>query len=214
METEKKTGKRGRPRKIITEPVVPVIKRKRGRPPKDTVVEKVVIDDEDNIVVKKEKVGDITESEEDIYIPPKILRKIHVLRFDKNLFHSFVNKYNGDIVIMSYIFDQLMRMYLDGRIVLDIKKDDYYYKWVLFRPVIEPIEDNISSTHGLLRGIPTQYRYHLLVDKDDIYDRYEHICYKKDIYPPYVTNELVKAFMNEKNKINIDITKYREWCAL
>lgn len=208
MEVEKKVGKRGRPRKIITEPIEPVIKRKRGRPSK-------TISGENNIKMKKSSVDkEVDDTEEEVYTPPTILRKKRVFRFDKKVFHDFVKRYNGDILVMSYVIDQLMKLYNDDKIKVLSDKNAYYYKWVLFNPPLEPLEENdISSSNALMKGIPLQYRYPILIN-EDLYIIFEKKCDKSGLFFPYVMNELVKILLDEKNKINIDITKYREWCIL
>jgi hypothetical protein len=107
MKSDKKKGKRGRPKKLVLkistpveetvdgesniEIIAPEIKRKRGRPAKlSTQVSDKVVKEKDLPAVEEE------------YIQPKILRRKRVFRFDKRVFHQFAKKYNGDIVIMSF----------------------------------------------------------------------------------------------------------------
>jgi hypothetical protein len=202
MESDKFKGKRGRPRKVvdITKPVIPLTKRGRGRPSK-------VINGEKNIKIKKEVIEPIIE---EVYVQPKILRRKRVFRFDKRIFHAFANKYSGDIVIMSYVFDILMRMYLNNKIIFPID-DKYYYKWCEGTPSIEPLEEKeLSTSHAMMRGMPVQYKYPMIVDKD-LYDEFEIKCKR---YPLFITNELVKMLLDEKNKITIDTSKYKDWCTI
>jgi hypothetical protein len=206
MEIDKAKGKRGRPRKPVTEVVISDgAKRKRGRPSKQ------IVDGESNIKIKKSIIPkeDVIEEE---YIPPKILRNKRVFRFDKRVFHMFANKYQGDIVVMGYVFDILMRMYIDNKIALPHIDEKYYNEWWKGSPLLEPLEEKeLSSSHAIIRGVPVQYKYPMLVDRD-LFTEFEKKC--KSIYSPYVTNELVKMLMDEKNKIVIDTSRYREWCTI
>jgi hypothetical protein len=206
MEIEKPKGKRGRPKKIVTDIVKePKVKRGRGRPsskPKDTV------SGEKNIKIKEPEI----EPLEEIYIPPKILRKKRVFTFDKKVFHAFVQKYGGDIIIMSYVFDNLMRLYIHDKIMLPSIDDAYYREWCKGPfPGLEPIEEKeLSTSHAIMRGIPLQYKYPLLIE-EDIFNMFQKKC---KIYSLFVANLLVQMLLDEKNKINIDTSKYKEWCIL
>jgi len=224
MKSTKKTGKRGRPKKIqpkveeiITKPLVlkkedvidvePIsvdtpIKRGRGRPPKS-----VIVNGEENITIKPHIEEPIIEEE---YIQPKVMRKKRVFRFDKRVFHQFAKKYDGDIVIMSYVYDRLMRMYVDKKLKIPTIDEVYYGAWCNGgTPPIEPIvEREISSSHALLKGVPLQYKYPLLID-EEMFARYEKSC---DRYPQYISNELVKRLLDDN--INISTSKYKEWCIL
>jgi hypothetical protein len=205
MESDKPKGKRGRPRKIVTETQTTIssVKRKRGRPSKSPV------DGENNIKIKKVAVEQPVI--EDAYVPPTILRRKRVFNFDKRVFHMFSAKYNGDIVIMGYVFDILMKMYMDKKITLPVIDEKYYSEWCKGTLVIEPLEEKeISTSHAMMRGIPIQYKYPMVIDKD-LYNEFEKKCNR---YSQYITNELVKMLLDEKNKINIDISKYKEWCTI
>ena len=214
MKSATKKGKRGRPKKVtiqitkstIEEPiigeenieiVVPEIKRKRGRPAKSTKSEEVIKSNESPALIVED------------YVQPTVMRKKRVFRFDKKVFHQFAKKYNGDIVIMSYVFDRLMRLYNEGKINIPIISNKYYTEWFQGNPLLEPIEEKeLAFTNAMLRGVPVQYKYSLLVDKE-MYDKFEK---ESKIYPQYVSNELVKMLLD--NKVTIDTTKYKEWCIL
>jgi len=218
MKSDKKKGKRGRPKKIHTKieeviiktkPVkvigeenisiiTPEVKRKRGRPAK-------VNKDEGGIKVKE---SPILEEE---YIQPKILRKKRVFRFDKQKFHEFAKRYEGNLVIMSFVFDRLMQKYIDHKIKIPIINEPYYSEWCKDSPPIEPVEEKeISSHNAFVRGVPMQYKYSLLID-EEVFSKFEQSCKR---YPPYISNELLKMLLDEKNNINISTSKYREWCTL
>jgi hypothetical protein len=205
MESDKSKGKRGRPKKLVTKiEVSDGIKRKRGRPSKS-------IPGENNIKIKKESVPKEIVIEE-VYVPPKILRRKRVFIFDKRVFHEFANKYNGDVIIMGYVFDKLMRMYIDDKMDIPLIDIKYYYEWCRGNPPIEPLEEKeLASSQAIVRGIPLRYRYPMLIDKD-LYTEFERKC--KTYYSQFVANELVKMMLNDKNKINIDTSKYREWCTI
>jgi len=204
METDKIKGKRGRPRKLVTEiKVTDGVKRSRGRPPK--------IDGEGNIKVKKVVPKEDVIIEEE-YIPPKVLRNKRVFRFDKRVFHMFANKYQGDIVVMGYVFAILMKMYIDGKVTLPQIDDKYYNAWWNGSPPLEPLEEReLSTSHAIMRGVPVQYKYPMLIDRD-LFNEFEKKC--KNIYSPYVANELVKMLLDDKYKINIDTSKANEWCTI
>ena len=214
MKSATKKGKRGRPKKVtiqitkstIEEPiigeenieiVVPEIKRKRGRPAKVAKGEEVV------------KSKELMAAVEEDYVQPTIMRKKRVFRFDKKVFHQFAKKYNGDIVIMSYVFDRLMRLYNEKKLDIPAINNKYYTEWFQGNPLLEPIEEKeLASTNAMLRGIPVQYKYSLLVDKE-MYDKFER---DSKVYSQYVSNELVKMLLD--NKVTIDTAKYKEWCIL
>ena len=224
MKSGIKQGKRGRPQKKIdvtpkplevkTKDVVidakPVsvistlapVKRGRGRPPKSGVVK-----GEMNITIKSQPKEDVVVVDD--YVQPTILRKKRVFRFDKRLFHQFAQKYNGDIVIMSYVHDRMMQMFTNGKITIPTINDTYYHEWCRMTPPLEPLmEKEISSDNAFMRGIPVQYKYPLLID-EDMFWRFEKSCKK---YPQYISNELLKKMLNED--IKIDISKYKEWCTV
>jgi len=200
MKTDKKKGKRGRPRKhpikIETEPA---IKRGRGRPPK--------VKDLKNIEMVKKK----EDIKEENYVEPKIHRKIRVFRFDRSIFHAFAKKFNGDLITMSYIVDKLMSKYLDHKIKIDKmdKSFKYYREWCKGSPPLEPVGSNdLAQASAVSRGIPLQYKYSLIID-EDTYNKFQK---HYDYYPPFLINILVKMYLNEENKISIDIRKASGWC--
>lgn len=143
------------------------------------------------------------------YILPTILRKKRVFRFDKRLFHQFAKKYDGDIVIMSYVYDRLMWMFINDKIKIPSINETYYHEWCKMTPPIEPVtEKEISSDNAFMRGIPIQYKYSLLID-EDMFWRFEKSCKR---YPQFISNELLKQMLNEN--IYIDTSKYKEWCTI
>ena len=168
MKDDNKKGKRGRPRKTpaIMEKKVDgaeniIIKKGRGRPRKATSGDKVIID--------KPMKDDVDVVIPDDYVPPKIQRKKRVFIFEKKVFHAFANKYKGDIVVMSYVFDNLMRMYINKKINLPVIDEDIWWKF-----------ERSCTTH----------------------------------YTQFIGNSLLKTFMDETNKINIDVTKANLWCII
>jgi hypothetical protein len=229
MKSGIKHGKRGRPKKVqpkvdavtpkpleyvikkdgveidMNQPLtvdISPIKRGRGRPPKSGVIK-----GEMNITIKPQSKGEIISTED--YVQPQILRKKRVFRFDKRLFHQFAQKYNGDIVIMSYVHDRMMQMFLNGKIKIPTIDETYYHEWCKMTPPIEPVtEKEISSDNAFMRGIPVQYKYSLLID-EDMFWRFEKGCKR---YPQFISNELLKQMLNEG--IEIDTSKYREWCTV
>lgn len=196
MKTDKKKGKRGRPRKhpikIETEPV---IKRGRGRPPKVKGLKNI------EMVKKKEDI------KEEIYVEPKIHRKIRVFRFNKSIFHSFAKKFNGDIIVMSYVVNRLLEMYMGGKLKVDIRNTNYV-EWCKGSPPIEPVGSNdLAQAQAVTRGIPLQYKYSLIID-ENIFNKFERTS---RCYPQFIVNTLVKMYLSEENKINIDISKSKKW---
>lgn len=197
MKTEKNKGKRGRPRKhpIKTE-IEPTMKRGRGRPPKIKNIE--------NIKVKDGKETFIEEA----YIEPKIHRKIRVFRFDRSIFHSLSKKFGGDIIIMSYVVNRLMEMYINNKLKVD-NKGTNYFEWCKGSPLLEPVGTNdLAQAHAVTRGIPLQYKYSLIID-EDIFHKFEKCS---SCYPQFVMNSLVKMYLDSGDKISIDIRKAYGWC--
>lgn len=201
-EIKKKRGRPSKP-KVIGEENIEIkdqllIKKKRGRPSKPG-----------NSIIEKNDGGQSRFIEEEIYIQPKILRKKRVFRFDKSVFHTFSKKYEGDIVIMSYVFDKLMRMYIDKKIKIPKIDEIYYAEWCKGNPLLEPIEEReISATQAFIRGVPLQYKYPLLID-EEVFSKFEYISKR---YPQYISNALVKMLLDDN--INISTSKYKEWCIL
>jgi hypothetical protein len=196
MKTEKKKGKRGRPRKhpIKTE-TEPTIKRSRGRPPK--------VQNLENIEIKN--VAELPA--EEIYIEPKIHRNIRVFRFDRSVFHALSKKFDGDIIIMSYVVNRLMEMYINKKIKLQNKNN--YYKWCDSSPLLEPVGFNdLAQAHAVSRGVPLQYKYNLIIDRE-VFHKFEK---DSECYPQYLLNSLVKMYLDSGDKISIDIRKANGWC--
>ena len=182
--------------------IVSPFKRGRGRPPKSGAIKH-----EMNINIKSQ-LKEVAVSTED-YIQPQILRKKRVFRFDKRLFHQFAQKYNGDIVIMSYVYDKLMQMFVNNKIKIPTIDESYYHEWCSGTPSIEPAtEREISSANAFMRGIPVQYKYSLLID-EDMFSKFERSCKR---YPQYISNELLKKLIDDN--INIPTSKYKEWCTV
>jgi len=223
MKSGIKYGKRGRPKKVNIDTPKPLelkkdsvmidmnhpimietpIKRGRGRPPKLSIIK-----GEMNITIKSQPKEEVVSVED--YIQPKILRKKRVFRFDKRLFHQFAQRYNGDIVIMSYVYDRLMQMFINNKLKILTIDESYYHEWCGGgAPSIEPVvEKEISSANAFMRGIPVQYKYSLLID-EDMFTKFESCCKR---YPQYISNELLKRLIDDN--INIGTSKYKEWCTI
>ena len=205
MISGKPKGKRGRPKKVVTDipKVTDGIKKKRGRPSKLGDVKGI-----ENIEVV-DKVKSVSDEVEESYIPPKIERRNRVFRFDKKVFHAFAKKYGYDISKMSYVFDMLMRLYSNKTVDIPKLDEKYYRRWWQGSPPIEPIyEKELVSSHALMRGVPVQYKYSLLIDPE-IFAVFEKSC---KLYSPYVSNELVKMVIDDK--VTIDMSKCDTWCVL
>jgi hypothetical protein len=214
MQDDNTKGKRGRPRKtpVIKEKVDGdeniVIKKGRGRPKKLGSKEKVIIDKP-----LKGEIEDIIIPDD--YIPPKIQRKSRVFNVEKKLFHKFADRYNGDIIVMSYVFDSLMRMYINKKIMPKI--DEQYYRLYCnhhpaLQPPLEPIrEKDIHTSHAIMSGVSLYYKYPLIID-EEIWWKFEKTC--TNYYSQFIVNEILKMLLDDANKINIDITKANIWCIL
>jgi hypothetical protein len=224
MKTDKKKGKRGRPRKNpITEKIKSDIKRGRGRPPKSK------IDGMENIDINKTKGSgmstwilshpeeynkmcvkdreNIEKRELEEYIEPKIYRKTRVFRFDRSIFHAFSKKFKGNIIEMSYVANRLMEMYINKKIKIE-NKNTNYGEWCKGNPPLEPVGFNdLAQAHAVARGIPLQYKYSLIID-EEIFWKFE-----KDskFYPQFIMNQLVKTYLDSDGKISIDIRKANGW---
>jgi len=208
MEKVKGTGKRGRPRKNPIKLIETGPKRKRGRPSKSG---KKIIEGSENII--------ITPTEE-IYIEPKLLRKKRVFRFDKSLFHNLSHKMDGDIIKVSYVVSELMRLYTENKLKIDEKSysTDYYNEWCKGNPPLEPlIINSISQENAVLRGIPLQYKYPIIID-EFVFSAFEASAIGKRFYPPFVSNKLLQMYLDENNKLFMDrhihISKADLWCKL
>jgi hypothetical protein len=102
-----------------------------------------------------------------------------------------------------------MRLYNEKKIDIPVIDTKYYTEWFQGNPLLEPIvEKELASTNAMLRGIPVQYKYSLLIDKE-MFDKFENGC---KLYCQYVANELVKMLLD--NKVEIDTAKYKDWCTL
>lgn len=233
MKTDKKKGKRGRPRKHpIVEKIKSDIKRGRGRPPKTPKIEgleninytKDLLYGEDTgkkgrgmstwILTHPEEYNEMCKADKERleeYKEPILHRKIRVFRFDRSIFHSFAKKFNGDIITMSYIVDTLMIKYLDKKIKINpINKTlKYYQEWCKGSPPLEPVGSNdLAQASAVSRGIPLQYKYSLIID-EATYNKFQS---NNDYYPQFLINILVKMYLNEEIKINIDTKKVYGWC--
>lgn len=204
MKKEKGTGKRGRPRKNPIKPVDTGPKRKRGRPPKVTGGRQ-----------QKDKVEVIVPVEEE-YVEPKILRKKRVFTFDKNIFHTLSKKFNGDIIKISYVINEIMKLYTSNKIDINHKSysNEFYNEWCKGGPPIEPlIITEISQAQAVSRGIPLRYKYPVIID-EKTWTSFEK---SSRIYPQFLINKLVQMYLDEKNSklfIDIDINKAHGWCNI
>lgn len=225
MKTDKKKGKRGRPRKHpVVEKIKSDIKRGRGRPSKKSKIESLENIEYINtdkkgkgmstwILTHPEEYAEMCKADRENleYKEPKIYRKIRVFRFDRSIFHSFAKKFNGDIITMSYVVDAIMLKYLDKKIKINPidKKLKYYQEWCKGSPPLEPVGSNdLAQASAVSRGIPLQYKYSLIIDETT----YDKLQSHNDYYPPFLINILVKMYLNGEIKINIDTKKVSGWC--
>lgn len=203
MEKKKGARGRGRPRKNPIKSVENGPKRKRGRPSKTLKVK-----GSENIIVSTPEI-------EEIYVEPKLLRKKRVFRFDRSLFHTFAHRFNGDIIKMSYIINELMKLYMEKKIKIDWKlvSSQYYDAWSKGSPLLEPLVLNeLAQAHAVSHGIPLQYKYSIVID-ENVFTAFEN---KAEKYPPFIINKLLQLYMDEKNKVFMDKhikeDKTEGWC--
>jgi hypothetical protein len=223
MKTDKKKGKRGRPRKHpIVEKVKSDIKRGRGRPPKNIEGFENIKYSKDDTPVSKgngmstwilahpEEYAEMCKADKEKleeYKEPKLHRNIRVFRFDRSVFHAFSKKFNGDIIVMSYIINRLMEMYINKKIKLQNKNN--YYEWCKGSPPLEPVGFNdLAQAHAVTRGVPLQYKYSLIIDRE-VFHKFEK---DSECYPQFIINSLVKMYLDSGDKINIDMKKASGWC--
>jgi len=203
MKSEKKTGKRGRPRKNPIKPVETGPKRKRGRPPKMEGG-------------RQNKTDVVARPIVEEYVEPKILRKKRVFTFDKNIFHTLSKKFNGDIIKISYVINEIMKLYTLNKIDINYKSysNEFYSEWCKGSPPIEPlIITEISQSQAVYRGIPLQYKYPIIID-EKVWTSFEK---SSRIYTQFLINKLVQMYLDEKNSklfISIDVNKAQGWCNI
>jgi len=222
MKTDKKKGKRGRPRKHpVVEKIKSDIKRGRGRPSKTPKIEGLenieYVDTSKKgrgmstwILTHPEEYAEMCKADRENleYKEPKLHRKIRVFRFNKSIFHSFAKKFDGDIIVMSYIVNRLLEMYMSGKLKVDTRNTNYV-EWCKGSPPIEPVGSNdLAQAQAVTRGIPLQYKYSLIID-ENIFNKFERTS---RCYPQFIVNTLVKMYLDSEDKISIDIRKASGWC--
>jgi hypothetical protein len=208
MVEKRKRGRPKNPNKKIRQPG-----GKRGRPFKDP--EKALeskrikkeIKEKITVVGESVEAGELDEEEvilkeEELYIAPKIERKIRVIRLDYKVFHGLNDMVKGDIVRLSYIVNRLMQIYSEKPTKFKIQKGENYYTWCSKNADIEPmVITEFARESTMVSGIPLQYRYPVMID-DVTASTFENVA-TRSMYHMYILNELVKLYVEGKIKVSM-----------
>ena len=92
-------------------------------------------------------------------------------------------------------------------------KVEYYSEWVKGNPPLEPLVPNeIAQSSAVIRGIPLQYKYSLIID-EVTFTAFEKVS---QCYYPFLLNKLLQMYLEEKNRAFMDKyikpDKSEGWC--